>query len=264
MAEIATGSVQVSSDLPFLTNEPGKSLRDRFGVLLRKDTRCFDCLVGYFFISGFHRLYPALEKVEKVRILVGLKTDQSAYQLLEEARERGELEKSADSENIETGVQKFVEWIRSGKLEIKAHPAENLQRHEHLPAALLCSAHILAHDAVAAREPMLFSEPVEDPLGGVSLITRRHRIQQHLPHHVPRDAEIPRYRPLTSSLHQYRTSYTPVNLHPVHPSGIPWIRLPQQPCPQNQDPAVAYFFTATALRSRGALWPIFAVIISAS
>lgn len=38
----------------------------------------------------------------------------------------GELEKSADSSEIETGVHKFVEWIRSGKLEIKAHPSENL------------------------------------------------------------------------------------------------------------------------------------------
>ena len=27
---------------------------------------------------------------------------------------------------IETGVHKFVEWLRSGKLEIKAHPSENL------------------------------------------------------------------------------------------------------------------------------------------
>ena len=46
----------MSSDLTFLTNEPGKSLRDRFGVLLGDDTRYFDCLVGYFFISGFYRL----------------------------------------------------------------------------------------------------------------------------------------------------------------------------------------------------------------
>jgi len=39
------------SDQSFLTNEPGKILRERFGVLLSDDTRYFDCLVGYFFIS---------------------------------------------------------------------------------------------------------------------------------------------------------------------------------------------------------------------
>ena len=47
-----------SSDLTFITNEPGKSLADRLGVLLKGDTRFFDCLVGYFFVSGFYRLYP--------------------------------------------------------------------------------------------------------------------------------------------------------------------------------------------------------------
>ena len=47
----------MSSDLTFLTNEAGQSLADRFGVFLRDDTRLFDCLVGYFFISGFYRLY---------------------------------------------------------------------------------------------------------------------------------------------------------------------------------------------------------------
>ena len=76
----------ISSDLTFLTNEAGKSLRDRFGVLLTDDTRFFDCLVGYFFISGFYKLYPALEKVEKIRILVGLNTDRTAYDLLQELR----------------------------------------------------------------------------------------------------------------------------------------------------------------------------------
>lgn len=136
----------ISSDLTFLTNEPGKTLRDRFGVLLTEDTRFFDCLVGYFFISGFYKLYPALEKVEKVRILVGLKTDRTAYELLQRAREQHdlvfkshaeakqqvtidvlqELEKSPDSSEIETGVLKFIEWVRSGKLEIRAYPSENL------------------------------------------------------------------------------------------------------------------------------------------
>lgn len=54
----------MSSDLTFITNEPGRSLRDRFGALLGDDTRLFDCLVGYFFISGFHKLHPALTNDE--------------------------------------------------------------------------------------------------------------------------------------------------------------------------------------------------------
>ncbi len=136
----------MSSDLTFLTNQAGKTLRDRFGALLTDDTRLFDCLVGYFFISGFYKLYPALEKVEKIRILVGLKTDRTAYELLRRAREQTELklhshastkeqiataaleelEKAPDSLDVEMGVHKFIEWVRSGKLEIKAHPEENL------------------------------------------------------------------------------------------------------------------------------------------
>jgi len=136
----------MSSDLTFVTNEPGKTLRNRFGVLLGEDTRFFDCLVGYFFISGFYKLYPALEKVEKVRILVGLKTDRTAFELLQSAKEQHEiafkshaeakeqvsvdvlreLETSPDTSEVEIGVHKFVEWVRSGKLEIKAHPSENL------------------------------------------------------------------------------------------------------------------------------------------
>ena len=136
----------MSSDLTFITNEPGKSLKDRFGILLRDDTHLFDCLVGYFYISGFYKLYPFLEKVEKIRILVGLQTDHTAYELIQKAKEQGELdfkshaaakeqvskdvlgelEHSADTADIETGVHKFVEWIRSGKLEIKAHPASNI------------------------------------------------------------------------------------------------------------------------------------------
>ncbi len=132
-----------STYLTFITNESGKTLRDRFETLLSKDTRYFDYLVGYFFISGFYKIHPALEGVEKVRILVGLKTDRSAYELLERAKEEAgigfishaeaqkqvvgdvlqELEKSHDSLEIETGVHKFVEWLRAGKLEIRAHPS---------------------------------------------------------------------------------------------------------------------------------------------
>jgi len=61
-----SASTALSTDLTFITNEPGKSLCGRFGVLLGDDTRFFDCLVGYFFISGFHKLHPALTKTEKI------------------------------------------------------------------------------------------------------------------------------------------------------------------------------------------------------
>ena len=65
----------MSSDLIFITNEEGKRLGERFGVLLGEDTRFSDCLVGYFFISGFHKLHPALTKTEKIRILIGIKAE---------------------------------------------------------------------------------------------------------------------------------------------------------------------------------------------
>jgi hypothetical protein len=51
----------MSSDLTFLTNELGNTLRDRFSDILKENTSFFDCLVGYFFISGFYKIYPALE-----------------------------------------------------------------------------------------------------------------------------------------------------------------------------------------------------------
>src|SRR5436309_12048398 len=81
----------MSTDLTFVTNEPGNNLRDRFSTLLTKDTRLFDCLVGYFFISGFHKLYPALTNTEKIRILIGIKTDGAAYELIQTAKEQQEF-----------------------------------------------------------------------------------------------------------------------------------------------------------------------------
>lgn len=133
------------SDTTFITNEPGNTLDQRFDDLLGKYTRLFDCLVGYFYISGFYRIHPKLESVEHIRVLVGMQTDRSTYDLIQQARQGelpfvsdakteedasraalNELETSDDGQDIETGVQKFVEWIRSGKLEIRAHPTETI------------------------------------------------------------------------------------------------------------------------------------------
>ncbi len=51
-------------DLTFITNEEGKDLLSRFAILI-EDTRFFDCLVGYFYASGFYSLYRSLKKTEK-------------------------------------------------------------------------------------------------------------------------------------------------------------------------------------------------------
>lgn len=136
----------MSTDLTFITNEAGQNLRERFAALLGANTRLFDCLVGYFFISGFHSLHKSLEKTEKVRILVGIKTDKATFDLIQTAKVQKELpleshaqvkervpdgileeiQASGDSAEIETGVRRFVEWIKSGKLEVRAYPSERL------------------------------------------------------------------------------------------------------------------------------------------
>ena len=135
----------MSTDLTFLTNEPGKTLADRFDNLLKNDTRFFDCLVGYFFISGFHKLHTSLDNLEKIRILVGLQTDRSVYDLIQHAAQSElglqshaatkteaakellkELEISPDTAAVEAGVDSFLAWLCSGKLEVKAYPSENL------------------------------------------------------------------------------------------------------------------------------------------
>jgi len=72
----------MSSDLTFITNEARQTLKERFEVLI-KDSRFFDCLVGYFYSSGFHALYKSLEKTEKIRILIGISTSRQVFDLID-------------------------------------------------------------------------------------------------------------------------------------------------------------------------------------
>ena len=74
------------SDLTFITNEKGQSLLERFKVLI-KDTEFFDVLVGYFYTSGFYLLYKSLEKIKKIRILIGISTSKRIVELIEQARQ---------------------------------------------------------------------------------------------------------------------------------------------------------------------------------
>ena len=134
------------TDLSFITNENNQNLKQRFSVLIQ-DTAFFDCLVGYFYTSGFFAIYKSLEKTEKIRILIGINTNKTTYDLMTEARElngasipfshaetkaevenliKEDLSDSEDRQEVEKGVYKFIEWIKKGKLEIKAYPSQNI------------------------------------------------------------------------------------------------------------------------------------------
>lgn len=136
----------MNSDLTFITNEPGHTLKERFEVLI-KDSRLFDCLVGYFYTSGFYTIYKSLKKTEKIRILIGIGTSRETYDLLKTAMNKTqqsfqfshaetkekivdmvekEMEDSEDKQEVEEGVYKFIEWIKNGKLEIRAFPSQNI------------------------------------------------------------------------------------------------------------------------------------------
>jgi len=45
----------MTTDLTFISNEGNQTLKDRFTVSI-KDSRFLDCLVGYFYTSGFYAI----------------------------------------------------------------------------------------------------------------------------------------------------------------------------------------------------------------
>ena len=134
----------MDTDITFFTNKEPQTLADRFKSIFT-NVKYFDILVGYFRSSGFFRLYKDMENIEKIRILVGLDVDNKTVNVLtaakqseidfeshsrtkEKAREllRYELENSDDSAEVEIGVREFIRFIKSGKLELRAHPSHHI------------------------------------------------------------------------------------------------------------------------------------------
>lgn len=129
------------TDLKFFTNEPERDLYSRFSAILKSNTQFFDILVGYFRTSGFFRMYESLESVDKIRILVGLNVDRFTVKIIDRLKQEVkvaaisakdgkkiigdeiecEFENAATSENVEKGVRIFIEWLKSGKLEMRMY-----------------------------------------------------------------------------------------------------------------------------------------------
>ena len=129
------------TDLKFFTNEPERDLYTRFAAILKSNTQFFDVLVGYFRTSGFFRMWEAMQSVEKIRILVGLNVDHFTVKLIDRMKDEvkyaaisakegkeifedevaQEFEQAEASEVVEKGVRVFIEWLKSGKLEMRMY-----------------------------------------------------------------------------------------------------------------------------------------------
>jgi superfamily II DNA or RNA helicase len=135
----------MSTDTRFITNQRGQSLADRFVTLIGNDTEAFDCLVGYFYSSGFHLLSPTLQQTDKIRILIGLSTDTQTFDLIQKSKKQtefnlshaetkdvyvqavvSELDQVEENKNTEAGIDLFVKWLAAKKLEVRAFPSANL------------------------------------------------------------------------------------------------------------------------------------------
>lgn len=128
----------------FFTNKDDKSLIKKFeGVFKNIDSiRHFDALVGYFRTSGYFKVRAFLDKIPKIRILVGINVDQ----LIKKYHDKGQLyldnheETRADfleeiikniqeadyDEVTEKGIIQFIDDLKCGKIELRAHPKKKI------------------------------------------------------------------------------------------------------------------------------------------
>jgi len=132
-----------STDKTFFTNDKDGTLLDRFKKTLQH-VENFDVLVGYFRTSGFYALYKELEKVKKIRILNGIDIDKKTYDIYQESQKKFDFESSTylksrlsndfqkevlnSEDNQETfeGYKKFVEFLKSGRIDFRQHPSQKL------------------------------------------------------------------------------------------------------------------------------------------
>jgi|APTNR8051073442_1049403.scaffolds.fasta_scaffold00523_22 superfamily II DNA/RNA helicase len=128
----------------FFTNQDGNSLLKKFDGVFKniESIRHFDALVGYFRTSGYFKVRAFLDKIPRIRILVGINVDQ----LIKTYHEKGQLyihnssETKADfltdvindiqnadyDETTEKGIIQFLDDLISGKIELRAHPKKKI------------------------------------------------------------------------------------------------------------------------------------------
>jgi ERCC4-related helicase/HKD family nuclease len=128
----------------FFTNREENTLINKFeGVFTyNPNIQYFDALVGYFRASGYFSIRPFLDKVPKIRILVGINVDI----LLVDAQREGldffknnektkeefiqnileDIQKANYDKATEKGILQFIDDLIEKKIEVKAHPDKKI------------------------------------------------------------------------------------------------------------------------------------------
>ncbi|MEX1135394.1 MAG: helicase-related protein [Balneolales bacterium] len=128
----------------FFTNQGDNNLLRKFeGVFENIESiRHFDALVGYFRASGYFKVRPFLNKIPKIRILVGINVDKLTKkyhvkgQMYLENPEETKLEflnaiieniQKADYDEVtEKGIIQFINDLVDEKIELRAHPKQTI------------------------------------------------------------------------------------------------------------------------------------------
>jgi len=94
----------------FFTNQEDNSLLKKFeGVFTNIECiRHFDALVGYFRASGYFKVRPFLDKIPRIRILVGINVDQ----LTKKYHEKGQLYLESSEETKESFLTDIINNIQ--------------------------------------------------------------------------------------------------------------------------------------------------------
>ena len=164
----------------FFTNSGDNTLLAKFaGVLAHNpDIERFDALVGYLRASGWFAVRPHLERVPKIRVLVGIDVDallarhhkQGLLPLADVERTRKDVESALKHDiqhapyrpDVEAGIRQFVEDVRTKKVELRAHPTKRLHAKiyvllptgfcEHKPGAVITGSSNLTAAGLGVEE----------------------------------------------------------------------------------------------------------------
>lgn len=143
----------------------------------------FDALVGYFRASGYFRIRPFLEKVPKIRILVGINVDKliAEYQKVgleyiknsEKTKEEfiskilGDIANANYDKETEKGILQFLDDIIEKKIEVKAHPDKKIHAkvyifrpepfNEHTPARVITGSSNLTDSGLGLNNQYEFN-----------------------------------------------------------------------------------------------------------